>query len=153
MHAFIIRRLLQFIPIILVITLIMFILLNILPGNAALMALDERQAADPAYISKLKAELGLDKPVHIRYLHYIKNLAMGGPGHFIHTPREGKHSDHGPVVAHYQAGCCGHGHSFTAGHSLGLSIRSEARQLAGFDVHGDRPSQGFRCLNSGWDCF
>ncbi len=80
MYAFIIRRLLQFIPTVLTITLIMFILLNILPGNAALMALDQRQAADPEYVRKLKIEMGLDKPIHIRYLNYIKNLAKGDLG-------------------------------------------------------------------------
>ena len=88
MHAFIIRRLLQFIPTILAITLIMFVLLNILPGNAALMALDERQAADPTYVKKLKIEMGLDKPVYIRYLQYIKNLAMGDLGiSYIHKEK------------------------------------------------------------------
>ena len=38
MFAYAIRRLLQFIPTILVITLIIFMLLNVLPGNAALMS-------------------------------------------------------------------------------------------------------------------
>ena len=88
MYAFIFRRLLQFIPTILVITLIMFVLLNILPGNAALMALDERQAADPTYVKKLKIEMGLDKPVYIRYLKYIKNLAVGDLGiSYIHKEK------------------------------------------------------------------
>lgn len=88
MQAFIIRRLLQFIPTILVITLIMFILLNILPGNAALMSLDARQAADANYVRQLKAEMGLDKPIHIRYLNYIKNLAMGDLGlSYIHREK------------------------------------------------------------------
>ena len=80
MHAFIVRRLLQFIPTVLAITLIMFTLLNIMPGNAALMALDARQAADPIYIKQLKAEMGLDKPVYIRYLNYVTNLAKGDLG-------------------------------------------------------------------------
>ena len=88
MQAFIIRRLLQFIPTILVITLIMFILLNILPGNAALMSMDARQAADANYVRQLKAEMGLDKPIHIRYLNYIKNLAMGDLGlSYIHREK------------------------------------------------------------------
>ena len=37
MFAYALRRLLQFIPTILVITLIIFLLLNVLPGNAALI--------------------------------------------------------------------------------------------------------------------
>jgi peptide/nickel transport system permease protein len=80
MLAFALRRLLQFIPTILAITLILFLLLNVLPGNAALMAGDQRQATDPRFIERLKKDWGLDKPIHVRYLEYLERLARGDLG-------------------------------------------------------------------------
>jgi ABC-type dipeptide/oligopeptide/nickel transport system permease component len=81
MLRYALRRLLQFIPTILAITLILFLLLNVLPGNAALMAsgtLD--RDVDPIYIENMKKQWGLDKPLHIRYLTYIGGLVQGDLG-------------------------------------------------------------------------
>ncbi|MCG8643186.1 MAG: ABC transporter permease [Desulfobacterales bacterium] len=78
MYAF--KRVLQFIPTIFFITLIMFVLLNILPGSAAYLAVDQRKAPDPELIARLEKEWGLDKPIHIRYLNYLKGLVTGDLG-------------------------------------------------------------------------
>lgn len=80
MHMYALKRVLQFIPTIFFITLIMFVLLNILPGSAAYLAVDQRKAPDPRLIAQLEKEWGLDKPVHIRYLAYLKGLATGDLG-------------------------------------------------------------------------
>lgn len=79
MLAYALRRILQFIPTIIGISLIMFLLLNVLPGNAALMAGGKREL-DPQLIERLKKKWGLDKPLHIRYLTYMKDLAHGDLG-------------------------------------------------------------------------
>lgn len=81
MLKFALRRILQFIPTILAITLILFILLNILPGDAALMSGDAQdKGVDPRFIEEMKKRWGLDQPIHIRYLTYLKNLAAGDMG-------------------------------------------------------------------------
>lgn len=81
MLAHVIRRLLQFIPTILVITLIIFLLLNVLPGNAALMAAGQQDRnIDYHYIEMMKKDWGLDKPVWLRYVIYIRDLATGNLG-------------------------------------------------------------------------
>lgn len=81
MLAYAARRLLQFIPTILVVTLIMFLLLNVLPGNAALMAAgDQDRKIDAHYIEQMKKDWGLDKPVWLRYALYVKGLATGDLG-------------------------------------------------------------------------
>ena len=81
MLRFALRRILQFIPTILAITLILFILLNILPGDAALMSGDAQdKGVDPRFIEEMKKRWGLDQPIHIRYLTYLKNLAAGDMG-------------------------------------------------------------------------
>lgn len=79
MFAYAIRRLLHFIPTVLAVSLIMFLLLNVLPGNAALMAGDKQQLR-PELMEKLKKEWGLDQPLHIRYLSYLQGLARGDLG-------------------------------------------------------------------------
>ena len=80
MFAYAVRRILLFFPTVLAITLIMFILLNVLPGNAALMAMDQRRGKDPKVIEQLKKQWGLDKPLYVRYFTYLKDLAHGDLG-------------------------------------------------------------------------
>jgi len=81
MLAYAVRRLLQFIPTILVITLIIFLLLNVLPGNAALMAAGEQDRnIDAHYIEMMKKDWGLDKPVWLRYVIYVRDMATGNLG-------------------------------------------------------------------------
>ncbi len=75
MTAYALRRLLQFIPTIVGVTLILFLLLNVLPGNAALVAGGAQDTnVDTHYIELMKQEWGLDKPLHVRYLNYMRGL-------------------------------------------------------------------------------
>jgi peptide/nickel transport system permease protein len=81
MVAFAFRRLLQFIPTVLAISLIMFVLLNVLPGNAALMAAGAQdRGMDAKYVEQMLKRWDLDKPLYIRYLNFIENLARGNLG-------------------------------------------------------------------------
>jgi len=81
MFAYAVRRLIQFIPTILGISLILFLLLNVLPGNAALMAGGSQDRdIDPQYVERMKKEWGLDKPIYIRYFIYMKDLSRGDLG-------------------------------------------------------------------------
>ena len=79
MLAYFIRRTLQFIPTIIGVTLIIFLLLNVLPGNAALMA-GGRKELTPQAIEELKEKWGLHHPVHIRYAKYMIGLTKGDMG-------------------------------------------------------------------------
>lgn len=79
MRSFIIRRLLQFIPTVLGITLIMFVLLNMIPGNAALSSAG-RMEMDANVLAQLKADLQLDQPAYIRYFNYLGRLLQGDMG-------------------------------------------------------------------------
>jgi peptide/nickel transport system permease protein len=81
MLAYFVRRLWQFIPTILGVTLIVFLLLNVLPGNAALTALAEGdRGLDTKYVEEMKKLWGLDKPLHERYFDYMLKLAQGDLG-------------------------------------------------------------------------
>jgi ABC-type dipeptide/oligopeptide/nickel transport system permease component len=81
MLAYFIRRLLQFIPTILGVTLIVFLLLNVLPGNAVLTSLAEGdRGLDQKYVESMKKLWGLDKPLHERYVEYMGKLIQGDLG-------------------------------------------------------------------------
>jgi peptide/nickel transport system permease protein len=80
MLTYALRRLFQFIPTILAISLIIFILLNVLPGDATLMAGGLRKDIDPKIMAAMRKEFGLDKPLYMRYLIYLKDLARGDLG-------------------------------------------------------------------------
>jgi peptide/nickel transport system permease protein len=81
MLAFALRRIFQFIPTVLAISLILFLLLNVLPGDAALVAAGgQDKGMDPRYLEEMKKLWGLDQPLHLRYLAYLKNLSQGDMG-------------------------------------------------------------------------
>ena len=79
MLAYFIRRTLQFIPTIIGVTLIIFLLLNVLPGNAALMAGGRKELTAQA-IEELKEKWGLHHPIHVRYAKYMIGLTKGDMG-------------------------------------------------------------------------
>ena len=64
------KRLLQTIFVLLGISLITFVLLQVVPGDPVALMLEKR--ADPETISKVRKELGLDLPYYVQYLNFIK---------------------------------------------------------------------------------
>ncbi len=73
MSSFLIRRLLQAIPTLLGITLLLFILFNLVGGNPVYHMLGKN--ASPAEIVRMTHQLGLDKPLWHQYLDYVGSLA------------------------------------------------------------------------------
>lgn len=66
------KRLLWMIPIVLGVVLIIFIILELMPGDPALNALGTSYTEE-AYLQK-RAEMGLDKAFIVRYFEYVKNF-------------------------------------------------------------------------------
>ncbi len=80
MTNYIIRRLLRSIFTVLVVVSIIFFLLNLLPGDAALMGGDLRKSQDEEVLKSIRKKWGLDKPLPQRYFLYIINLLRGDLG-------------------------------------------------------------------------
>lgn len=78
MIRFIIRRLLMFIPVLLGIILLVFIILDFTPGDPAQIILGDM--ATPAEVAKLRTEMGLDDPLLVRYGRYVLGLVQGEMG-------------------------------------------------------------------------
>ena len=64
------KRLVQTVFVLFGISLITFILLQVVPGDPVALMLEKR--ADPETIAKVRHELGLDLPIYVRYLNFIK---------------------------------------------------------------------------------
>ena len=74
MHVFLIRRLLAAVPVIVVVTVFVFALLHLAPGDpAAIIAGDLATAED---VAKIRAKLGLDQPLFIQFATWIGQLLV-----------------------------------------------------------------------------
>lgn len=81
MRDYIIKRVIQIIPLIFGIICINFILIHLAPGDPTLMLGGEITGATPEYREKLRQELGLDKPLWVQLVIYIKTVLGGGLGY------------------------------------------------------------------------
>ena len=68
------KRLLQGIPIILAIVVINFFLLNLAEGDAVDVLAGEAGSATPEYMAQLRKKFGLDQPLPVQLMVYLKNV-------------------------------------------------------------------------------
>jgi peptide/nickel transport system permease protein len=78
MLAYIVKRLLIAVPVLVSVIFIIFMILNVLPGNPVEVMMKER--ANPVIIERVSREMGLNDPVMVRFFRYLKNAAMGDFG-------------------------------------------------------------------------
>jgi len=83
MIAYIIRRFLIFIPTLLGVTLIVFFMLRLTPGDPAELMLGER--ATEKALEEVREHLGLNQPLHVQYGMFMKRLLKGDLGETIFT--------------------------------------------------------------------
>ena len=71
---YVIRRLFQAVPIVLAIIVLNFFLLNMAEGDAVDVLAGEAGSATPEYMAELRAKFGLDQPLPVQLLVYLKNI-------------------------------------------------------------------------------
>jgi len=71
---YVLRRLLQAVPIILAIVLCNFLLVRLAPGDAAAVLAGEAGSATPEYMAQLRAKFGLDRPLWVQFVAYARNV-------------------------------------------------------------------------------
>ena len=84
MLGFIIRRAGLVVPTFLGITLLVFSLIHMIPGNAV-EALSGERGMDPLRYARLLHEFGLDQPLYQQYLQYLGKVVQGDLGYSITT--------------------------------------------------------------------
>lgn len=83
MFSYILRRLVMTIPVMTFVSLFVFLLLDLAPGDpAALLAGED---ATPATIAEIRNNLGLDAPIALRYLNWISLVLQGDFGASMYT--------------------------------------------------------------------
>lgn len=82
MVGYLVRRLLSLFPVLLGITLITFLMVQVIPGDPLHIYLDPKaQELDPVTVAAIKAKWGLDRPIHIQYLRFLSNALQGDFGY------------------------------------------------------------------------
>ncbi|MRG87886.1 nickel ABC transporter permease [Salinibacillus xinjiangensis] len=85
MFIFIVRRVLQTIPVLIGVSLVVFLIMQMVPGDPAVLLAGE--SATEEQVNQLRSQLGLDQPLYIQYFDYIKNVIQGDLGTSIRSNR------------------------------------------------------------------
>ena len=86
MGSYLVKRLLMLPPVLLGVTVIVFLVMALIPGDPALAILGTY--ATPANLAQVRVELGLNHPLPIRYLFWLSALLHGNLGwsYILHKP-------------------------------------------------------------------
>jgi peptide/nickel transport system permease protein len=83
MSAYILKRILAMVPVMFLVSLIVFFILHLTPGDPAIMMLGEE--ANPQTLAALRHELGLDQPIIVQYGIWVAKVLSGDLGRSIRT--------------------------------------------------------------------
>lgn len=81
MLTFIIRRLIILIPTAIVVSFLIYLALDLTPGDAVSHMISPERTADPAKLAELRQKLGLDAPLVVRYWIWISGVLQGDFGY------------------------------------------------------------------------
>jgi peptide/nickel transport system permease protein len=83
MNRFLLRRLLLTIPVLFGVATLVFSLIHLVPGDPVQAMLGE--SASPQDIEQLRSRLGLDRPLYVQYVNFMRNAAVGDLGTSLRT--------------------------------------------------------------------
>ncbi len=86
MGRYLVRRLLGALPLLLLISVAVFFLINIVPGGPT-AAYENNPHLTPQDIARIEAELGLNQPIYVRYLHWLGAIVSGDWGYSLASRR------------------------------------------------------------------
>lgn len=85
MIGYALKRLVLAIPTLLIMLTAIFVLVRLVPGDAAAVILGDQASA--ASLAALRSRLGLDQPMHVQYLTFISNVLTGNFGQSLSSGR------------------------------------------------------------------
>src|SRR5262245_23762536 len=85
MFKFVVRRLLLLVPVLIGLSLLVFVWIRALPGGPAEALLGER--ANPEAVQQIREQYGLDRPIYVQYWQYVKRTVRGDLGTSVTTRR------------------------------------------------------------------
>jgi peptide/nickel transport system permease protein len=81
MATYLARRLIEAIPVIFGVSILVFLLLHLIPGDPAVAILGER--ATEENVQAIREQLGLNKPLYEQYFIWVGNMVQGDLGHTV----------------------------------------------------------------------
>lgn len=87
MQRYLAARLLAFIPVLLGILAVVFLLIRLIPGDAVQLFLGTQVEMTPAQMEELKRFFGIDKPIHAQFIDYLGRILRGDFGVSLRTSR------------------------------------------------------------------
>lgn len=85
MSWYLVRRLLLTLPVLFFVSVIVFSLINLIPGDPARVMLGEEASKEA--LSALRKEMGLDRPMYVRYMLWLNRVARGDLGRSVRDGR------------------------------------------------------------------
>ena len=125
MVKYIAKRVLMMIPVLLGVILLVFFIMNLASGNAVLLILGEN-ATEEAVAVKTR-ELGLDRPILVRYAAYVADLVRGDMGTSYFSSRSVAEEVLSRFPRHTEAGRGVRHHLHAAGHPSGDFCSGQAK--------------------------
>jgi peptide/nickel transport system permease protein len=83
MIRYLAKRLISLVPILLGVTMLVFLLVHMIPGDPAAAMLGTEAA--PEAVAALRQEMGLDQPLHTQYLTWLGKMLRGDLGRSLHA--------------------------------------------------------------------
>jgi peptide/nickel transport system permease protein len=77
------RRLVQMLPVLLGVSLLVFLGMHLIPGDVAQLLLGDKGSAEQ--LERLRHQLGLDQPIYVQYLRFLTGALRGDFGDSIRT--------------------------------------------------------------------
>ena len=87
MTRFVIHRLLALIPLVIGVSILVFLMLQLVPGDPVMMMLGEFSMATAKDVEVLRQQLGFNDPLYIQYWNYFKSLITGDLGTSMRTKK------------------------------------------------------------------
>lgn len=86
MRRLIIKRMLQMIPMLIAVSIVSFLLIKLAPGDPVQAYITPEMG--PADIERIRQNMGLNDPIHIQYIRWVKNMLKGDLGYSLvnHRP-------------------------------------------------------------------
>ena len=80
MRAYILRRLFALIPVLFGVSVVVFFLLRLVPGDPIMTVLGEVALAPPEVVAELRQKYGLDQPIYVQYGKWLWTVLHGDLG-------------------------------------------------------------------------
>ncbi|MTD57565.1 ABC transporter permease [Amycolatopsis pithecellobii] len=83
MGRLVVKRLLLSLPLVLIVSMLTFVMQSLAPGDPAKRILGDQYT--PEQYATLRAQLGLDAPIHVRYWNWLKSVFEGSMGQSLYS--------------------------------------------------------------------